>query len=204
MKRVLVLVCLVLMFGLNVEAKVYGTNGYKCEKTNYKSGILLIGDSRTCQLWNYKKSGASVMAIWGGHYYTKSSSIDSYKNRKQIKKIVKSTVKKKGYCNVYLFATVNDYNGEGKSDAKASAKKVIKFAKSIRSYNKKAKVTIIGLIGSKGTDVSYYNKYLKSNLPRKVKLLSIKSCLTGENKGYDRDNLHYNKSTLKQIWKKLR
>lgn len=201
---VLVAVFTVLSVEASAQAASYGTNGYQCTKKHLNTGIVVMGDSRTCQLWNYNNSGASFVSVWGGHYYggTNSMSIDATARRTQLKTYINDTVSKKGYCNVYLFATVNDYNGG--SGYQGAADKVVNLSKTVKGYNKKATVTVVGLVGGKGKNVSNYNTYLKKNLPSGVKWLSVADCLGGSNSGYTSDNLHYNNTTLKNIWKKIK
>lgn len=182
----------------------YGTNGYRCNNGNAKSGVLLIGDSRVCQLWKANQKGASIVAVWGGHYHggTNSMSINNTNNRRIMKQYISQTLKKKNICKIYLFSAVNDYNGGNDTQAKVAADSLIKLAKTLRSH--RVEITVVSLVGEKGKDVSDYNKYLKKHLPNKVRWLSIDSCLRGNNKGYSNDNLHYNAKTLKSIWKKLK
>lgn len=192
-------------------AVAYGRVGHHCTKSNPTSGRLIVGDSRTCQLWNYKNSGASFVSVWGGHfgYGGSNGQIDTAAQRKHMKAYVEKTIAKKGYCNVYVFATVNDYNGG--SAYKGAAGNVLSLAKTIAGYTgtykgkkAKCKVTVVGLVGSKGKNVSTYNSYLKKSLPSHIGWLSIGGCLGGSNKGYMSDNVHYNNTTLKNIWAKLK
>lgn len=191
---------------ISASAVSYGQNGYHCTKKHCDTGKLIIGDSRTCQLWNYKNKGASFVSVWGGHYGYRGSSgqIDTSSQKNTMKDYIKTSVNKKGYCNVYIFATVNDFNGGTKAAAKGPANNVIKLAKELKNYNSKANITVVSLVGTKGKNVSAFNTYLKNNLPNKVKWLNISDCLKGSNSGYQIDNTHYNNTTLKNIWSKIK
>lgn len=191
-------------------APAYGRVGYHCTKSHPSAGTLVVGDSRTCQLWDAKKTGASFVSVWGGHYGYGGSSyqIDASAQRKKMKEYISDAIAKKGRCDVYVFATVNDYDGG--SGYKAAADKVASLAKALSSYGGKykgktvkCKVTVVGLVGSKGRSVAAYNKYLKGRLAKGVAWMSVSGCLAGANRGYLADNVHYNSKTLKNIWKKL-
>jgi len=198
---------------LQADASSYGTNGYHCTKSNPKSGRLIIGDSRTCQMWKYKNKGASFVSVWGGHYGYGGSlmQIDYAPQRITMKTYAQNTIKKCGKCHIYIFATVNDYNGAGSYTSAVSS--VISLAEAAygwtAKYQKKTVhpvVHVVQLVGSKGKNVSGYNALLKSKVAssRKIKnCISINGCLAGSNGGYASDGVHYNNTTLKNIWNRL-
>jgi hypothetical protein len=195
------------------KAVSYGSNGYHCNKENTASGNLLVGDSRTCQLWYYNNSGASFVSVWGGHYGYGGSTgqIDTKTQRTDMKQYAKDTIKELGYCNIYIFATVNDYNGG--DQYKSAANNVYNLAQTAygwtQKYNKKTvhpTVYVVSLVGGKGKDVSKYNTYLSGKIAKSKKIsgfIDISDCLTGSNSGYLSDNLHYSDTTLKNIWGKI-
>lgn len=198
---------------IQADAASYGMNGYHCTKSNPKSGRLIIGDSRTCQMWNYKNAGASFVSVWGGHYGYGGSAmqIDYASQRATMKTYAQNTIKKCGKCDIYIFATVNDYNGAGSYTSAVS--NVISLAETAygwtAKYQKKTvhpTVHIVQLVGSKGRNVNGYNTLLKSRAASSKKIkncISISGCLACSNGGYASDGVHYNNTTLKNIWNKL-
>ena len=198
---------------LQADAASYGTNGYHCTASAPKSGKLFIGDSRTCQLWNYKHKGASFVSVWGGHYGYGGSTmqIDYASQRTTMKTYAQNTIKKCGKCHIYIFATVNDYNGAGSYTSPVS--NVVSLAETAYGWTAKYQgktvhpvVHVIQLVGSKGKNVSAYNALLKSKAASSKKIkncISISGCLAGSNGGYASDGVHYNDTTLKNIWNKL-
>lgn len=216
-KHVSLLLAVVLLFSALVlfpqpaSAATYGNIGFHCTVKNYQSGRLIIGDSRCCQLWNAKKNGSSFVSVWGGHYGYGGSSLqintDSQQN--MMKSIVQNTIKQVGHCDVYVFATVNDYNGSGSYTSAANhvinqAKTAMKWTAKYGGKTVKPQVYVVSLVGGKGKNVSSYNTYLKLQAAKvNCKFLSITKCLTGSNSGYRSDGLHYNDATLKNIWSKI-
>lgn len=198
---------------LQADAASYGINNYHCVMSNPKSGKLIIGDSRTCQMWNYKSKGASFVSVWGGHYGYGGTlmQIDNASQRNTMKLYAQDTIKKCGKCHIYIFATVNDYNGAGSYTSAVA--NVINLADTAygwtAKYQKKTVhpiVHVVQLVGSKGKNVSGYNTLLKSKVASSKKIkncISISGCLAGSNGGYASDGIHYNNATLKNIWNKL-
>lgn len=214
-RKILTNICLVLAMIVGITASSssdvqaateYGKVGYYCNKANYDSGKVVIGDSRTCQLWNQSKKGASYSSVWGGHYgYGKDLQIDSESHLKNVKKYVRNTIKKTGNCDVYIFATVNDYNGVGSysgaiNNLMSLADKVSEF----EYKDTKPNIYIVSLKGSKGVSVSNYNKSLKSKVKSHgYTYKNIEKALDTKNTKnvYLSDDLHYNDTALKNIIK---
>ena len=185
----------------SVQKADYGENGYHLSECNPYSGKLIIGDSRVCQMWD-SGTKASYVSVWGGHYYGTKGSINSDEGIRIMKKYIKKTLDKKGYCDVYIFASVNDFNGGSETEAKLSADKLLKLAKML-NVSDNVNINIVGLVGTKGVDVTGYNQILQDNIAQGMKFASIEGCLKGENNGYLSDNIHFNKVTLKKIAKKI-
>ena len=211
--KIIIVVLIIITIPLNVNAKEYGQVGYYCKKSNYNSGRLVIGDSRTCQLYNLNPTGASFVSTWGGHYAYggEKYQIDYRTKVTTMKKYAIDTIKTKGYCNIYIFATVNDYNGDDKYKTWANnvirlAENACKWSTKYKYKTVKPKVYVVSLVGSKGKSVDNYNDYLKEKVLDNKNLIGyidITDCLDGSNSGYSSDNLHYNDKTLNNIWKKL-
>ena len=89
------MILVLMMFPFPTYAASYGHVGYHCYKSNPSSGIVIIGDSNTCQLWNYQHVSASYCSTWGGHYgygAKKGVQIDSPAYVEQMKKLITATV----------------------------------------------------------------------------------------------------------------
>lgn len=226
LKRILSLVLCVTLIGvfqsvciISASAEQITQLGQHCEKESKDSGMLIVGDSRCCQIFNLDNNCSSFCAIWGGHYnWTPNESywIDSEAMRKNMKKYVSNTIGAKGYCNIFIFATVNDWGAAANSldsTMEPMADNVISLAETASEwsgdYNGKKispTVYVVELIGSKGKDVSKYNKYLKGKVKESSKIkesVSIEDCLKGDNGGFLSDDLHYTNDTISAITKKL-
>ena len=115
-----VFLCLLLMpFGCLVAfaEEDVGTNGAECFFEHADSGIVICGDSRCCQIHNYKHDYefASFGCVWGGNYYTTNATnvIASPAHVKSVQEYIKHTVEKKGSCTVFCFATINGWGASG-------------------------------------------------------------------------------------------
>lgn len=196
----------------STQAASYGQAGYHCYKSNPASGIVIIGDSNTCQLWNYQNSSASYCSTWGGHYAygaEKGVQIDSPAYVEQMKSIIKATLKKKGKCTVFVCGTNNDDN-----DA-ASAKNCMLLLSSLNKYFANNKVNgkrpvfyAVGPNGDRGDNMNVYNAALKRHVTNYksgcVKYTQLSDCLAGSRGGYLTDDTHYNNATLKNILAKFK
>ena len=188
----------------------YGRNGDYCNEKNTKSGSLIIGDSRVCQLYNYNNSSASYNATWGGHYGYggETYQIDTVNKRAKMRSYAKLTIKKTGNVNIFIFATVNDYNGG--NDYSAPLNNVVNLAKNAYTwtykYNGKTvhpKVYIISLVGSKGVNVDAFNNALQKAAKKSSKFDYIGiNDLVGSD-GYLSDNLHYTDETCRKILERM-
>ena len=195
-------------------------NGSEANVLNKNSGRLIIGDSRCYQLYEMNSKAASFVAVWGGHFghgYPDEYTINTAARRKDMKKYVKATIKAKGKCNVFIFATINDYNyGSGYN---GRINRFIQQAREIKNwsfkYNGKAvkpKVYIVKLIGFEPEQAEYnyniadFNKRLvKLAKKNKITTLDFSSCLQGKYQGYKAPwDLHYSKTTLKKMWKRIK
>lgn len=194
------------------EAAAYNTAGYhRTVDHSTKSDVVLIGDSRTCQLSEQAMKEASAVAVWGGHYGYggPSAGIDTASQRKAMKRIVRKAIKRHGKAKVYVFATVNDHLG-GSSGYAAPAGNVVSLAKTVRGWSAKHKgktvkptVKTVSLVkASWGASCAPYNKYLKKRSKSAgLGYADITSCVGSG--GYLSDGLHFNKAALKRIAAKV-
>lgn len=201
----------------------YGHNGFYCNKNHTdRSDRLIIGDSRNCQMWNYDHTGASFVSTWGGGYGGDIS--DNYKNYKgatveasinytkkvaRMKEIAQKSIKQNGSCKIFLFSTVNAYDGG--SSYNTPVKKIWGMTKLAKTWKAEYKgktvaptIYVMSLVGSKGKNVSNYNKALKAlcDADSKVTYVNISSCVGSS--GYQKDNVHYTNATLKNLWTKVK
>lgn len=219
-KTLITIVTLLITFTLLMTPVSAAENGAVADVCNRDTARLVIGDSRCYQLYRYHKAGASFVAVWGGHYGEgcgEAYTINSAARRKHMKKYVRASIKAKGRCTVFIFATINDYNyGQGYN---ARMNKLIQQARELKelSYEYKGKqvspkVYIVKLIGFEPEQAEYnagidrYNKRLTRLAKRNhISTLDLSGCLEGENQGYKAPlNLHYNRTTLKNMWKILK
>lgn len=212
---VISMILVLMMFPFPTYAASYGHVGYHCYKSNPSSGIVIIGDSNTCQLWNYQHASASYCSTWGGHYgygAKKGVQIDSPAYVEQMKKLITATIKKTGKCTVFLCGTNNDDNDAVSArNCMALFSKLNKYFFNNRVNGKRPVFYVVGPNGDKGDNMNVYNAELKRQVKSYkgsayIKYTHIADCLTGSNGGYLSDNTHYNNATLKKIlvkYKKL-
>lgn len=197
---------------INADAAMH-SNGYVCTRNNPGSGRLIIGDSRTCQLSDFRPKMASCVALWGGHYgYGGNSYQIDYSSRITLmKNYAQACIKKVGKCDIYVFATINDYDPALLS---RRASDVVKLAETARSWTAKYSgktvrptVHVIKLIPKKGQTAKDFNNILRTKVAASSKiknLMDISGCRAGANGGYTSpDNTHYTNETLKNIWNRL-
>lgn len=188
-------------------AESFGTVGYHCYKNNLSSGIVIIGDSNTCQLWGYQHSSASYCSTWGGHYGYGAGmglQINSSSYVAQMKTLIRNTLKKKGKCTVFVCGTNNDDNDS------YAASNCMSLVKTLNSYFSKNKVNgkrsvfyAVGPNGDRGENMNAYNtalrRYVSSYRSSYVKYTHVADCLAGSRGGFLSDDTHYNNATLKKI-----
>lgn len=203
---------------LGVYAKTYGRNGDQCYDENADTGLLIVGDSRCCQLFNYDNEGASFAAVWGGHYnFSGSFWIDSPMMRGHMEDSVKNSISKTGNCTTFVFATVNDWGATSNHDVSsvpASVNNLISAAEAIYDMTgesggktKHPTVYVVSMVAQKGVESKPYNDVLEKKIKGNSKIkgyVDISSCLSGDNFGFLSDGLHYNDDTLSSIWKKVK
>ena len=173
MKRLKRIITLAVMACLMISSTAFAVPRHVNVNNAKKSAILIIGDSRVVQMSQYCK-GASFNATWGGHYKDQQEwdddcglGIGSKKKIKEMKEIVKDSLKKHGKCYVVLSSTDNDATKKG---SKASGKESAEGMKEVRDALAKVKVNgktatfyFASSIGDKGEtkQVDALNKQIK-------------------------------------------
>lgn len=203
----------VMVTAVETQAQIrYGNNGYHCLNDNTdSSSILVIGDSRCCQMYNYDNESASYVSVWGGHYGYGGSNmqIDHSSASKYAKEYIEKTLVAHGECDVFIFATVNDYNGGNFDKEKNPAgNHIINYAKELSkievkrgSTYVKPDVRIVSLVGGFGKDVESFNDELWGLCAETddIGFLSINETV-GEKEDYLGDNLHYSENAILKIY----
>ena len=201
----------------DVFATLPGTPGYD-------SGRIVIGDSRCCQLgiWE-QRAGAgdfAVFAVWGGHNRAGEPSIANDDMFERIAACFRAQVKKRGGCEIFFFATVNDYD-PGESGNETNIAAAIAFAERLAAMKSEHRggtvspdISVIGVEGCGGgrgawldpasfnVNITDYNaklleavgksELLKSGLSR---FTTVREIVRGEPDFID-DGLHYGDKTL--------
>lgn len=169
----------------------YGVKGYHLSQKNTQSGRIIIGDQRVCQLWNDNPEGASFVAVWDGDYSARNGrGINSSKGVSIIRRYVEETLDEKGYCDVYIFPSIDGDN----------IQKIAKLANELNA-TPGVKVFVMGAI-NKDKDMSPVNDSLKSGIRSGVVFKEMKN-MKGENGGYSSDDQGFNKVTIKRLWKQI-
>lgn len=192
----------------------------------YESGRIVIGDSRCCQLGVYQlRAGFSeyaVFAVWGGHYAEWEPYIPTDDFYEKVEECFAAQIRARGKCDIFFYATVNDYdpepgeNGSNISAAVACAEKLasMKCVHNGKTYS--PRVTVIGIEGGEETDsgwipqgfnrgIEAYNAELRAALEASPILAETASryttvpLLTGGRSDFIDDCLHYGDETLRTL-----
>ena len=170
-------------------------NGDAVTIYNENSDVLIIGDSRICEMQRMV-GNASYVSVWGGHYGYSGGGldnrIDSTTRVNKMKNFIDKIVKKHGSARVFVIATINDYSGG--SGYKTPVSKQVDLINKLAKYNNKASVYGGSLISERnGSSVSSFNKLLKQKIGNKY--VNIKPSEVGYI-----DSAHFNKNTTKKIY----
>ena len=187
----------------------------------YDSGRIVIGDSRCCQLGIYAlRAGAdkyAVFAVWGGHYTEREPFIPTDGFYSSVEECFRAQVGARGFCKLFFFATVNDYdhigdqNGDNIAAAIACAERLASMKCVHNGREVRPEVTVIGIEGG-GSSVylpenfnrciESYNEALEAAVRGSAVLASSAAryttvpALTG-GAGFIDDGLHYDDDTLR-------
>ena len=194
----------------------------------YRSGKIVIGDSRCCQLGIYEqRTGADDFAdyaVWGGHFMPGAEPPTMTEEQfSEVERTFQEQIKSCGECSIYFFTTVNDYdyvgneNDQSISAAVSMAEKLgnMSFQKEGKLY--RPEVIVIGFDGGAGDVlqripaqvfnryVDDYNEKLRTAvndsplLQQNAEYFTTVPEITGGSTGFNEDGLHYSDDTLKEI-----
>ena len=194
----------------------------------YRSGKIVIGDSRCCQLGIYEqRTGAADFAdyaVWGGHFSPGAeppAMTDALYS--EVEHCFQEQVKTDGKCTIYFFATVNDYDYMGNENdgniaaAVRTAEKLADLSFENEGTIYQPEVIVIGFDGGDGDILGRipaedFNRYV-DDYNEKLRAAVNSSTLLQENiaefttvpeitegrTGFNEDGLHYSDQTLKEI-----
>lgn len=191
----------------------------------YESGRIVVGDSRCCQLGAYQlRAGFSeyaVFAVWGGHYSDAEPRIPSEEFYAEVAECFRAQIRAGGRCELFFYATVNDYDPEGEGNgpliasAIACAERLASMEYELRGRTYSPAVTVIGieggLEGGKWIPVGYnrsiaaYNSALRAAVEASPilsetapRFTSVPEIMGGSADFID-DGLHYGDDTLRAL-----
>ena len=193
----------------------------------YRSGRIVVGDSRCVQLGIYElhtgRADCAVFGVWGGHYAS-SYNILSDADFSAIQKCFTEQIRVCGHSNIFLFATVNDFDYSKNQNsayirgAVSAAERLQGMRCSLNGNTYQPHLTVVGFDGCRksgsvfGIAQQTFNRYVpdyNSALKTAVQQSSILSQanadfttvpeITGDRTAFLSDGLHYADSTLWQI-----
>lgn len=196
------------------------------ESPGYESGRIVIGDSRCVQLGIYqqraKGSEYAVFAAWGGHYVNWEPYLPDEEFFRRVEECFQAQVEACGHCDLYFFATVNDYdfrenrNEASAEAAAAAAERLASMRTEHQGQTVSPRVTFIGIVaGSRDVPVVGYpceefnryedafNELLKetvsaSPILHEAEWTTVPKILEGTI-GFISDGLHYDDPTLRKL-----
>ena len=198
------------------------------DATGYRSGKIVIGDSRCCQLGIYEqRTGADDFAdyaVWGGHFLPGAEPPAMTEEQfSEVERCFQEQIKNCGECSIYFFATVNDYdyigneNDQSISAAVSTAEKLGNMSCQKEGKLYRPEVIVIGFDGGAGDVlqripaqefnryVDDYNEKLRTAvndsplLQQNAEYFTTVPEITGGRTGFNEDGLHYSDDTLKEI-----
>ena len=194
----------------------------------YRSGKIVIGDSRCCQLGIYEqRTGADDFAdyaVWGGHFLPGAEPPAMTEEQfSEVERCFQEQIKSCGECSIYFFATVNDYdyvgneNDQSISAAVSMAEKLGNMSCQKEGKLYRPEVIVIGFDGGAGDVLQHipaqefnryvddYNEKLRTAvndsplLQQNAEYFTTVPEITGGSTGFNEDGLHYSDDTLKEI-----
>lgn len=179
-----------------------GTRTRECNISTSKPNIILVGDSRTCQLLNYDyQSGAkrfSGIGAWGMTYNASIANSISNESNKNITASngvsysaysyvttqIHSALKKNTPCHIWVFGTINETSGDASAkNLTAYVNKLISYINSLKDTdigaNKKVTIHVVHTIGgtsdwaAANKNVSAYNTNMDKLNGKKLGRVSV-------------------------------
>lgn len=193
----------------------------------YRSGKIVIGDSRCCQLGIYEaradRYDFAAFAVWGGHYGMNYNILDDAAFS-AVEACFAEQIRTCGACDIYLFATVNDYdyktnqNDDNIRDFVSAAVRLQGMTCTLDGKTCAPKLTVIGFDGARPSGTVFripyeefnayiadYNAKLEAAVRGNsllggagVRFVTVPQ-ITGGNTDFIADGLHYGDCTLHQI-----
>lgn len=233
---VLSFVLVLSMFSVNASAlgkgQHVGNGQFYTDMNTDGTHIYVMGASFCVQMFNkYKSVGYSgynmkgaAIALWGGHYGGGKKNIDSPSQIKTMEKSVKKHLQTYGKASVFVFATMNAWDGKGNPSKAvtaqlAPAKKAYNWTATYKGKTVRPTVYCTSMITTKGKNPSPYNKKLKQELSKtNIKYIDVSIKKTGyvlkKTKGsqYDsnpkhlfwiNDYQHFSWNGAKSVWNKF-
>lgn len=197
------------------------------EDPAYRSGRIVIGDSRCCQLGILEQRTGrrdfAVFAVWGGHYgrdvYILGDAVFA-----EVQACFLEQIRACRRCEIAIFATVNDFdfrngeNAEHIANAVAAAEKLSAMRVTLDGVTYAPHLTVIGFDGCRRTGTLYgtpqevfnrfvpdYNNALLAACAESVVLSAAGTAvvtvpeLTGGDTDFIDDGLHYSDVTLHRL-----
>ena len=187
----------------------YAQNGYHVNSFDTsKSNVLLIGDSRICNLSNFCPKAMSYNSTWSGHYWNNSthnlnitSSTRVSEMKTQIQNIFNSDKNNKS-CIIVIEPTINDWSG-----ATSEVNNIIALRKELKKVTGgSVKTYVTSMVGYSPSNRKTADNYKKSqstidsiNKALKKEFGSDRYIDLGspstfdKNSWYDTDGLHFTK-----------
>ena len=195
---------------------------------SYTSGRIVVGDSRCCQLGLYQQQTGghafAVFALTGGHYVNTMPYICTDEFYQSVEDCFHAQIEAKGKCEIFFFATVNDYdfiNNENEENVDSAITCAEKLASMQYEYNGKyyrPTVTVIGIVaGSRdhpviGYESRIFNRY-EGRYNRLLRRKLLKSPILKDSAyrwttvpeilknriEFTEDGLHFDESTLRRL-----
>ena len=184
----------------------------------YDSGVIVIGDSRCCQLSVYQqRAGAdafAVFAVWGGHYTGREPFIPTESFYDDVEACFREQIRARGSSRLFFFATVNDYDPEGPnseniSAAASCAERLASMSFEYEGVLYSPELFVIGIEGCGSDGVRYglepaffnrgideYNAALETALAGTCSHYTTVPEITSGKTGFIDDGLHYSDDTL--------
>lgn len=197
------------------------------DSPGYTSGKIVIGDSRCCQMGILQqRSGAGSYAtfgVWGGHYSSvKTPPIVTDELKNAVRECFEAQIKAEGRCDIYFFATVNDYDFQENDnagfivDTVSAAAEFADMTFDCNGETYRPTVTVIGFDGCWttsdlwGTPQEDFNRWVgdySEKLEAAVRAEDrLSGCgfttvpeICGGKAGFIDDGLHYSDETLTAI-----
>lgn len=184
----------------------------------YDSGRIVVGDSRCVQLGIYQQRAGggdfAVFALWGGHYDEADPYLPTEAFYEEVEACFRRQIEVRGRCEIFFFATVNDYDPSGEWNSRsvgaavACARRLASMRYELSGRGGYApSVTVIGVEGSADAEFSLrideFNALLYEALDAEPALASARRTTVSEivlgRAGFIDDGLHYDDATLKKL-----